>query len=163
MELVGAEAAVARAAALLAAFRERSLPVFHVRHLATRPAPPSSCRTPPARRSMPRSRRGGRACVTKHHPNSFRETTLLDELRAADAKSLVFAGMMTHMCVDTTVRAAADLGFCCSLAQDGCCHPRAALSAGTPVDAARYSFALPGRAERQLRNGQAAEELIAAL
>ena len=28
--------------------------------------------------------------------------------------------MMTHMCVDTTVRAAADLGFACSLAQDGC-------------------------------------------
>ena len=28
--------------------------------------------------------------------------------------------MMTHMCVDTTVRAAADLGFPCSLAQDGC-------------------------------------------
>ncbi len=36
------------------------------------------------------------------------------------ASELVFAGMMTHMCVDTTVRAAADLGFVCSLARDAC-------------------------------------------
>jgi hypothetical protein len=28
--------------------------------------------------------------------------------------------MMTHMCVDTTTRAAADLGFACSLAHDAC-------------------------------------------
>jgi nicotinamidase-related amidase len=28
--------------------------------------------------------------------------------------------MMTHMCVDTTTRAAADLGFNCVLAHDAC-------------------------------------------
>jgi len=28
--------------------------------------------------------------------------------------------MMTHMCVDTSVRAASDLGFKCSLAHDAC-------------------------------------------
>ena len=28
--------------------------------------------------------------------------------------------MMTHMCVDTTVRATADLGFPCILANDAC-------------------------------------------
>jgi nicotinamidase-related amidase len=32
----------------------------------------------------------------------------------------VIAGMMTHMCIDTTTRAAADLGFACSLAHDAC-------------------------------------------
>jgi nicotinamidase-related amidase len=28
--------------------------------------------------------------------------------------------MMTHLCVDTTVRAASDLGFQCALAHDAC-------------------------------------------
>jgi nicotinamidase-related amidase len=28
--------------------------------------------------------------------------------------------MMTHMCIDSTTRAAADLGFACSLAHDAC-------------------------------------------
>jgi len=28
--------------------------------------------------------------------------------------TLVFAGMMTHMCIDTTVRAAFDFGFTCN-------------------------------------------------
>ena len=33
---------------------------------------------------------------------------------------LVIAGMMTHMCIDTTTRAAADLGFENVLAHDAC-------------------------------------------
>ena len=58
--------------------------------------------------------------VVKHFPNAFRETELPASLRELGATQLVFAGMMTHMCVDTTVRAAADLGFKCSLAHDAC-------------------------------------------
>ena len=53
-------------------------------------------------------------------PNSFRDTPLLEHLRAAGVSELVIAGMMTHMCIDTTVRAAADLQFRCSLAHDAC-------------------------------------------
>lgn len=33
---------------------------------------------------------------------------------------LVIAGMMTHMCVDATARAATDYGFDCLIAQDAC-------------------------------------------
>jgi nicotinamidase-related amidase len=62
----------------------------------------------------------GETVITKNFPNSFRETPLLEALRAADVGTLVIAGMMTHMCVDTTVRAAADLGFACTLAHDAC-------------------------------------------
>ena len=56
--------------------------------------------------------------VQKHHPNSFRETPLLDELRSRRISRLLLCGMMTHMCIDTTVRAAADLGFQCVVAGD---------------------------------------------
>lgn len=58
--------------------------------------------------------------MVKHFPNSFRDTPLLSHLQTQHIDQLVIAGMMTHMCVDTTVRAAFDLGFTCTLAQDAC-------------------------------------------
>jgi len=35
-------------------------------------------------------------------------------------EELVICGMMTHMCVDATVRAAKDFGFNCKLVADAC-------------------------------------------
>jgi nicotinamidase-related amidase len=35
-----------------------------------------------------------------------------------DIKELIICGMMTHMCIDTTVRAAKDFGFNCLLISD---------------------------------------------
>ena len=64
--------------------------------------------------------RAGETVMQKHFPNSFRGTALLEHLRGLGADHLVIAGMMTHMCVDATTRAAFDLGFSCSLAQDAC-------------------------------------------
>lgn len=62
----------------------------------------------------------GESVTIKHFPHCFRETTLQASLQAAGISQLVVAGMMTHMCVDTTVRAAADRGFRCRLAADAC-------------------------------------------
>lgn len=121
MELVGADAAVAQAARLLESFRAGALPVFHVQHIATSPGATFFLPGTPGAEIHAAVRPGGaEALVVKHFPNSFRETALLDGLRAAGATRLVIAGMMTHMCVDTTVRAAADLGFACLLAGDAC-------------------------------------------
>jgi nicotinamidase-related amidase len=47
----------------------------------------------------------------KSRPNCFLGTGLADLLRAASVDELVVAGMKTEYCVDTTCRAAADLGF----------------------------------------------------
>jgi nicotinamidase-related amidase len=58
--------------------------------------------------------------VYKHYPNSFRETNLLEMLRAWEVERVVICGMMTHMCVDATVRAAADFGFQVIVAEDAC-------------------------------------------
>ena len=121
MELVGAEAAVAQARDLLQAFRTRALPIFHVQHIATHSGAtfflPGTRGAEFHRMVQPAP---GEFIVTKHFPNSFRGTTLLDGLRGVGATSLIIAGMMTHMCVDTTVRAATDLGFECALAHDAC-------------------------------------------
>ena len=58
--------------------------------------------------------------VYKHYPNSFRETKLLEILKEWGVERVVICGMMTHMCVDATTRAAADLGFQVLLAEDAC-------------------------------------------
>jgi nicotinamidase-related amidase len=62
----------------------------------------------------------GETVVIKHFPNAFHKTTLLQQLHELKITSLIIAGMMTHMCVDATVRAAHDFGFDCMLAHDAC-------------------------------------------
>jgi nicotinamidase-related amidase len=62
----------------------------------------------------------GEPIVYKHYPNSFRETNLLDMLKEWEIERVVVTGMMTHMCVDATARAAADFGFQVILAEDAC-------------------------------------------
>lgn len=58
--------------------------------------------------------------VYKHYPNAFRETNLLDMLKGWGVERIVICGMMTHMCVDATARAAADFGFKVIIAEDAC-------------------------------------------
>jgi nicotinamidase-related amidase len=62
----------------------------------------------------------GEPIVYKHYPNSFRETNLLEMLKGWEIERVVITGMMTHMCVDATARAAADLGFQVIIAEDAC-------------------------------------------
>ncbi len=62
----------------------------------------------------------GEPIVYKHYPNSFRETDLLEILQGWGIERLVVTGMMTHMCVDATARAAADLGFKVVVVEDAC-------------------------------------------
>ncbi len=62
----------------------------------------------------------GEIILQKHFPNSFRETGLHDLLKKNGVTNLVFTSMMTHMCVDTTVRAAFDLGYTSTVLGDCC-------------------------------------------
>ena len=121
MELEGSEAAGARAAAAIRSFRDRKLPVIHVRHLSVRPG---------ATFFLPGTRGAeihasvqpapGETVVEKNFPNSFRSTALEKYLQDAGVRDLVVAGMMTHMCVDASVRHAADLGYRVTLLGDPC-------------------------------------------
>lgn len=121
MELVGSEAAGRVAGRLLGFFRERAWPVFHIQHLALRPGAtfflPNSVGAEIHRSVAPLD---GECVIQKHFPNSFRETGLLERLQQVKVQQLVVAGMMTHMCVDATTRAATDYGFACQIAQDAC-------------------------------------------
>ncbi len=121
MECAGANAACAQAAKLIGAFREQRRPVIHVQHLSLRPGATFFLPgTPGAEIHSGVRPVGDEPVFKKHFPNAFRETALLEHLRLARISGLVIAGMMTHMCIDTSTRAAADFGFACSLAHDAC-------------------------------------------
>jgi nicotinamidase-related amidase len=141
MPLAGPETAAARAGTLLAVFRKSRAPVFHVQHISTRPG--ATFFLPDTDGAMIHDSvapRDGEGVIVKHFPNAFRETSLAKDLRAAAVDELFFVGMMTHMCIDTSVRAAADLGFRCSVAADACATRDLAWG-GQAVDAARVHTA----------------------
>jgi len=121
MELVDSAAAGARAEALLQAFRRAGRPIVHIQHLATRAGATFFLPgTPGAELHTCVSPLPGEPVLRKHFPNAFRETPLHEHLQRQDLTQLVIAGMMTHMCIDTTTRAAFDLGLQCHLAGDAC-------------------------------------------
>jgi nicotinamidase-related amidase len=102
-------------------FRTVGLPIVHVQHVATRPGMPfflpdtKGVQIHESVKPLP-----GETVFQKHSFNAFRETPLLDHLNANGIRTLVICGMMTHMCVDATVRASFDHGFQCILLSDAC-------------------------------------------
>jgi nicotinamidase-related amidase len=121
MELSGAQKAAEAAGLLLGSARDRGLPVFHIQHVSLRPG--ASFFLPGTHgvefhevvKPLPNE-----TVFIKNYPNSFRETGLEKKIRELGIRELVVAGMMTHMCVDSTVRAAFDLGLDCIVAHDAC-------------------------------------------
>lgn len=134
-ELDGAGEAGRAASRALAACRAAGTPVVHVRHESVRPG--SGFLVPgtggadihPCVAPAP-----GEPVLTKHYPNSFRETGLEELLRGLGVEHLYVAGMMTLMCVDATVRQAFDLGFTCTVLHDACAA-RALSFGGVEVSA----------------------------
>ena len=121
MQLEGADAAAANAARVLSDFRQRQKPVIHVRHLSVRPG--ATFFLPGTRGAEIHSSVqpvSGETVIEKNFPNAFRSTGLREFLEKHNTKNLVIAGMMTHMCVDATVRHAADLGYSITLLGDAC-------------------------------------------
>lgn len=147
MELHKANEAASVAAQIKAEFRSQGLPVIVVQHVA---------QSPTATFFIPGTAgveihesvalEDGDIHIVKHYPNSFRETNLLAELRENEVTELTIVGMMTHMCIDTTVRAANDLGFDVTVYANACATRD--LSYGHTVSAvdvqAAYLAALDG-------------------
>src|SRR5450756_1442039 len=121
MPLEGPVEAAVQAQKLLAHFRYNHLPVIFSQHVSLDPEATSFRPGSPGGRLYSSIRPlPGEAVIRKHHPNSFRETNLLELLRTDEVSRLVICGMMTHMCIDATTRAACDYGFECIVAADAC-------------------------------------------
>jgi nicotinamidase-related amidase len=163
MELVGSVEASQRAAALLAAFRSRGLPVIHIRHVSLRPGATFFLPdTEGAKIHASVAPAASETVIEKHFPNSFRDTPFLDHLRGEGIDRLAIAGMMTHMCIDTTTRAAADLGFECQLAHDACATRELAF-AGAKVAAKDVHNAFVAALNGPFAKALSAQEIAAGL
>ncbi|HEX3019847.1 MAG TPA: cysteine hydrolase family protein [Chitinispirillaceae bacterium] len=113
--------AVKNARRLLDSFRGIKRPVCHVKHINIRPGATYLLRdTTGCEIHEMVKPNNDEMVITKHYPNSFRETGLLEFLENNKIDSLIICGMMTHMCIDTTTRAAFDLGFRCTVVNDAC-------------------------------------------
>jgi nicotinamidase-related amidase len=121
MELTGIEEAAKNARRALERFRAKNLPIFHIQHLSARAGAtfflPNTDGVKIHENMAPRK---GEHLIQKHFPNSFRDTSLNEQIRSLRVEKVVICGAMTHMCIDTTVRAACDLGFRCLLISDAC-------------------------------------------
>lgn len=121
MELVGSLSASKNAKLLLAKYRNENVPIVHIQHVSV--APGSVFFLPETEGQEIHENVkpiNGEKVITKYYPNSFRDTDLLAYLKSKNVTELVIAGMMTHMCVDATVRAAKDFGFECTVIGDAC-------------------------------------------
>jgi nicotinamidase-related amidase len=121
MALEGSPEASRKAAQVLSFFRKKNFPLVHVQHLSARPEAgffiPGTDGVNIHTAVAPAT---GEIVLQKHFPNAFRATSLLEHLKTLQADHLVIAGMMTHMCVDATTRAAFDHGFRCTVLHDAC-------------------------------------------
>jgi nicotinamidase-related amidase len=113
--------ASSKAETVLLATREQKIPIIHVQHISTHPDATYllPC-TKGAEFYAALSPHKNETIIKKHYPNSFKDTGLLNHLIKNQINHLVICGMMTHMAIDATVRAAYDLGFSCTVLSDAC-------------------------------------------
>ena len=163
MELVGAGEAGRRSAAVLQGFRARHMPVMHIAHESVRQGATFFLPGTAGQRINDLVQPGEEEMVvTKHFPNSFLKTPLLDRLRQLEVTHLVIAGMMTHMCVDATVRAATDLGFACTLVHDATAT-RDLSFAGKQVPAVQVQAAFTAALASLCEAVKSADEVVLSL
>ena len=118
LRLVGVEAAILRAVALLDAARRAGARIVHIAHKGA-----------PGGLFDRAQKRGdfidglkpaeGEAIVEKTFASAFAGTEL-ERLIGAAGSPVVFAGFMTHNCVSSTVRAGIERGYAMTVAADAC-------------------------------------------
>ncbi|WP_409280699.1 isochorismatase family protein [Pseudomonas defluvii] len=123
------EALLSTLNSLLSKARKAGAPVFLARHVGTAGSPiePGS----PLTALVPELvLHGDEIIFEKHRPSAFAMTDLAARLRACGSQGVVITGMKTQYCVDSTCRAARDLGFDTVLIADGhTCSDTPALTA----------------------------------
>jgi nicotinamidase-related amidase len=114
------EHAAEQAARVLKFFRSHGLPVFHIRHLSSPNGTFFLPGTAGAEIFPAVTPWKDEKVFDKHYPNAFLKTGLSEELLGRQIDHLVICGMMSHMCVSTSVRAAQDYGFSVTVPEDAC-------------------------------------------
>jgi len=140
---------------LLAAAREAGAPIVHVHHLGISGGlfDPQGFRGQIMPEAAPLP---GEAVVAKRLPNAFSGTELHELLQKLGRLDLIVCGFMTHSSISTTVRAAKDYGYRCTLVDSACATRNLPMGDGS-IDAEqvhRYRDDYPGGQFRRLRPGR---------
>jgi nicotinamidase-related amidase len=153
------EAAASAARRVLDSFRAAGEPVVHIQHVWDAPDAPFMRPGSEGVEIHPDvAPLEGERVIQKDAPNAFLRTPLERELRERGIDGLVVCGMMTSMCVDATVRAAADLGFVVTVVHDACAAPDLAFG-GVEVPAPSVSAAFLGALADGYASVVSAEEI----
>ncbi|KWT65134.1 Isochorismatase [Hyphomicrobium sulfonivorans] len=110
MQLEGVEPALKECAKLLQRARDAGAPVIHIQHDAG-PGSPYDVRDRIGAIADVVAPIEGETVITKSFPSSFEQTNLDAELKKLGVTDLVLAGFMTHVCVNSTARAAFNHGY----------------------------------------------------
>jgi nicotinamidase-related amidase len=105
-------------ATLLAAWRERSMPVIHVRHCSTEEHSPLRPELPGNAFKNEVNPHGEETVFSKTVNSAFIGTGLESHLRSVAIDKLVIIGLTTDHCVSASTRMASDLGFEVTLISD---------------------------------------------
>jgi nicotinamidase-related amidase len=141
LPLVDLDAALGNAARVIAAARAKGELLIHVRHEGAKPDAPAFTPGSVGVQIIPAvAPLSGETVIVKNYPNSFRGTPLKEVLDAQGVKELVVIGAMSHMCIEATSRAAADLGYPVTVAHDACATMNLEFN-GTAVPAAQVHAA----------------------
>jgi nicotinamidase-related amidase len=110
MQLEGVEPALTQCAKLLKRARDAGAPIIHIQHDAG-PGSPYDVRAHIGSIADVVAPAAGEKVITKAFPSSFEQTDLDAELKRLGVTDLVLAGFMTHVCVNSTARAAFNHGY----------------------------------------------------
>ncbi len=110
MQLENVEPALKECARLLQRARDTGAPIVHIQHDAG-PGTPYDVKARIGQISDEVAPRAGEIVITKAYPSSFEKTGLNAELVKYGRSNLVIAGFMTHVCVNSTTRAAFNHGY----------------------------------------------------
>jgi len=164
MALNNIEKAAVNAQRLLNVFRQRQAPVIHVQHCSLRAGATfflpgtDGMKIHPSVAPAP-----DEPIVQKNFPNSFQKTSLAETLHDLSAHKLIICGAMTHMCIDSTVRAAFELDFACTVATDGCATRDLAGPDGTIIPAGQIQNAFIAALATVFAKTQTTSDIIASL
>ena len=120
-KLNGTEIAAANGIKLLEKFRQKSMDIVHVKHEFLNDDAPlfihNSIGAKIHESVLPKE---GEYEVLKNEVNAFKGTKLKEILEKLNTENIIIVGAMTHVCIDSAVRAASDYGYNCYVAHDAC-------------------------------------------
>ncbi|AGK58578.1 isochorismatase hydrolase [Hyphomicrobium denitrificans 1NES1] len=110
MQLEGVEPALVQCETLLARYRNAGRPVIHIQHDAGAGSPYDVNNRIGAIADVVKPR-DGEPVVVKNYPSSFEKTNLDELLKGYGVEDVALVGFMTHVCVNSTARAAFNHGY----------------------------------------------------